>query len=95
MQKGLGVIIATKSKKGKLMTDTVVSCDAKFFSVGSPCVLQTADFTSVHLPSKLLTDHERNGPDLQISHTYSVPNGIYPAWLLPTHNHSLFPTKEI
>lgn len=47
MQKGLGVIIATKSKKGKLMTDTVVSCDAKFFSVGSPCVLQTADFTSV------------------------------------------------
>ena len=36
MQKGLGVIIATKSKKGKLMTDTVVSCDAKFFSVGSP-----------------------------------------------------------
>lgn len=47
MQKGLGVIIATKNKKGKLMTDTVVSCDAKFFSVGSPCVLQTADFTSV------------------------------------------------
>lgn len=47
MQKGLGVIIATKSKKVKLMTDTVVSCDAKFFSVGSPCVLQTADFTSV------------------------------------------------
>ena len=49
MQKGLGVIIATKSKKGKLMTDTVVSCDAKFFSVESPCVLQTADFLFVSL----------------------------------------------
>lgn len=47
MEKGLGIIVATKDKHGELKTDSIVGCDANFFSKTAPVVLQSADFSKV------------------------------------------------
>lgn len=46
MEKGLGVIVARQDKHG-YSTDSICNCDASFFSISQPVVLQTADFKSV------------------------------------------------
>lgn len=47
MQKGLGVIVGVSDKNGNLHTDSICNCDANFLSIGTPVVLQNADFSKV------------------------------------------------
>lgn len=47
MQKGLGVIVGVSDKNGGLHTDSICNCDAHFLSIGTPVVLQNADFSKV------------------------------------------------
>lgn len=47
MKKGLGVIVAEPDKNGTLWTDTIINCDADMMSIGSPVILQTANFAKI------------------------------------------------
>lgn len=47
MKKGLGVIVASKNKNGGLTTDSIVACDARFFSISTPAILQDSNFAKI------------------------------------------------
>lgn len=53
--KGLGVIVASRDKKNpdRFLTDSIVNCDAKCFSISSPVILQESDLKKVNADKPL------------------------------------------